>query len=270
MQQLDYWELLNPYPVRLPFGTIRKPTLSEMASMTFNVYIAYEILIGGDPEALLSAFKGSDGKAYWSSLPDDKKITMTAYKLIMENEDIQQLYIEALNFFFVEEVVFLDGNFVLFKRMPDDLDNIQIDELREIFVGLINEEMFPQVLAYLQQICCIYEKEDTPLSEIKFKNELAKRIYIQTREAEKERLRREARMNAKERTIANIISAVSNRHPSLSPTSIWTLTKFQLIDSFNRLKTDAVYEITSTRVAVWGDEKKQFDDSLWYKNTHDE
>ena len=266
MQQLDYFELLSPYPAKFSFGTIRKPTLSEI-KQTYNVYIAYEILIGADPESILSAFKG---KQYWDELSDDEKISLTAYKLILSDSDIRQLYVEAFNFFFVEEVVFLEDSFVLLKEVPDDLANISQKELREIFVGLINEEMFPQVIVYLQQICCIYEKEDTPLSEIKFKSELAKRLYIQMREAEKERLRREARMNAKERTLGNLVSAVSNRHSSLSPLSIWDLTKFQLIDSFNRLKTDAVYDITSTRVAVWGDEKKQFDDSLWYKNTHDE
>jgi len=29
---------------------------------------------------------------------------------------------------------------------------------------------------------------------------------------------------------------------------------------------NAIYEIDSTRVSVWGDEKKTFNASLWYKN----
>ena len=29
------------------------------------------------------------------------------------------------------------------------------------------------------------------------------------------------------------------------------------------------YEMEAHSVSVWGDEKKQFDDSLWYKNIYD-
>ena len=73
----------------------------------------------------------------------------------------------------------------------------------------------------------------------------------------------------KNMTIPNIISALSNKHPSLNYTNIWDLTIFQLLDSFNRIQANSVYEIDSTRVSVWGDEKKTFDASLWYKNEYD-
>ena len=70
-------------------------------------------------------------------------------------------------------------------------------------------------------------------------------------------------------SIPNIISAVASKHPSLNLTSIWDLTIFQLLDSFSRLQANTVYEIDSTRVSVWGDEKKTFDPALWYKNIYD-
>ena len=44
---------------------------------------------------------------------------------------------------------------------------------------------------------------------------------------------------------------------------------FQLLDAFNRMQMNSMYEIESTRVSVWGDEKKTFDASLWYKNNYD-
>ena len=47
------------------------------------------------------------------------------------------------------------------------------------------------------------------------------------------------------------------------------MTVFQLYDSFNRLQQNKMYDIDSTRVSVWGDEKKTFDFGLWYKNNYD-
>lgn len=266
MIELSYWDLVNPQPISYPFGTLRKPTLSEIAQIGLNTYQAYELLIGGDLKTIFSAFLGKDGETYYDSLSDDEKIKLTVYKAIANNQTLQLLYTSALNFFISEEVVFIDGYFILFKERPENLEEATKEQVR----GVINEEMLPQVLAYIQQICCIYEREDTPIDQIKFKTRLAKKMYLEMREAKKEEERRKARMAAKEHSLANIVSAVSNMHPSLSPITIWNLTKFQLIDAFNRLRNNAMYDISWTRVAVWGDEKKQFDESLWYKNSHDE
>ena len=70
-------------------------------------------------------------------------------------------------------------------------------------------------------------------------------------------------------TIPNIISSLANKHPSLNYVNIWDLTIFQLLDAFNRTQANSMYDIDSTRVSVWGDEKKTFDVSLWYKNNYD-
>ena len=66
-------------------------------------------------------------------------------------------------------------------------------------------------------------------------------------------------------SLPNIISAVSNTHPTINPLNVWNLTVFQLLDSFTRLQSNKIYDINATSVSVWGDEKKQFDFSLWYK-----
>lgn len=266
MIELSYFDLLDPSPINFPFGTLRKPILSDISHISFATYQAFELLISGDLETIFSAFLGKDGERYWKSLQDDDKLHMTVYSAIANNKTIQQLYVSALNFFFVEEVVFVDGYFILFKEKPEDIEKVAVEQV----CGVINEEMLPQVLAYVQQICCIYEKEDTPIDQIIFKSELAKRMYIEMLAAKKEEERIKARRMAKQHSLANILSAVSNMHPSISPINVWELTKFQLIDAFNRLRNDEAYHITKTRVAVWGDEKKQFDDALWYKNTHDE
>ena len=70
-------------------------------------------------------------------------------------------------------------------------------------------------------------------------------------------------------SLANIISKVSNKHPSISPITVWDLTLFQLIDSFNSMQVNESYDISKTRTSVWGDEKNTFDATLWYKNNHE-
>lgn len=73
----------------------------------------------------------------------------------------------------------------------------------------------------------------------------------------------------KDLTIPNIISSVSNKHPSYNHTNIWDITIFQLLDSFNKLRLNTIYDIQALRVSVWGDEKKTFDSTLWHKNEYD-
>ena len=67
-------------------------------------------------------------------------------------------------------------------------------------------------------------------------------------------------------TLPNIISAVSNKHPTISPITVWNMTLFQLYDSFNRLQINEIYQINKRKVSVWGDKENTFDISMWYKN----
>lgn len=102
---------------------------------------------------------------------------------------------------------------------------------------------------------------------MKFKNSAARKIYEKLLSAQKkEKKRRKADINL---SLPNIISAVSNCHPTINPINVWDLTLFQLFDTFNRMRANKIYEIDSTRVSVWGDEKKTFDIALWYKNEYD-
>ena len=75
--------------------------------------------------------------------------------------------------------------------------------------------------------------------------------------------------NAKNWTLPNIYSAVANAHPSLNYSNMNNITVYQLIDSFQRTVVNKKFEMAAHSVSVWGDEKKQFDDSLWYKNIYD-
>ena len=208
--------------------------------------------------------KENDGEAYWGSLTEEEQDKITIYNIIEEDDKIRSTYVEIFNFFFVETVIYQEGFFILLKENTaiDNPDKIKREQVR----GAIAKDNFSQVMSLLQQICCIYNEEES-LDDMKFKNNLARKLMEKMLKAKKKE--QEAKKSDLNLTIPNIISSLANKHPSLNYVNIWDLTIFQLLDAFNRTQANSMYDIDSTRVSVWGDEKKTFDVSLWYKNNYD-
>ena len=265
MNILDYGTLLSPKPIKLSIGSLRKPKLSEIYDLTFDRFVSYESLLKLTPEVYYTELRGEEGKAEWDTFNDDKKRGIELYNLILSDTSLQNMYEEIFNFFFVESVIFQSPYFILLNEGAD----LERELNKEDISGVISEKSFMQVIYYIQQTCCIFEKQKQSIEDLKFKNDIAKRMYQKMLKAQEEQEKRASKKANKDHSLPNIISAVSNRHPCLNPSSVWKLTVFQLIDSFNRLQVNAVYEINQTRVSVWGDEKKTFDSALWYKNSHD-
>lgn len=259
--RLDYGTQLSPVPITLSIGVLRKPTLREISELTFDKFTYYEFLIKMTPEIYYTELqKESGGKKYWENLTEEQRENVTLYDLILDDIRLCNTYVEVLNFFFVESVIFREGYFILLRKEVDDIEDIDTDNIR----GAISKELLPQVFELIQQICCIYNA-DGNIDESKYKNKLAKKLMERMKKATKQN-NQKSDLNL---TIPNIISAISNKHPSLNYTNVWELTVFQLLDAFNRTQMNSMYEIDSTRVSVWGDEKKTFDVSLWYKNEYD-
>lgn len=213
------------------------------------------------PERFFTKFK-EDGQEYWDSLSEERQDTITMYDLLMDDPALQDTYVEIFDFFFVEQVIFKEGLFIILKQSIEKDADIIAENVR----GVIHDKTFSQILDLLQQICCIHEKE-TAIEDMKFKNNMARKLYEKMLKAQKkERENKKADINM---SLPNIISSVSNAHPSINLLNVWDLTVFQLLDSFNRLQVNSMYKIDCTRVSVWGDEKKTFDAALWYKNHYD-
>lgn len=260
--RLDYGTQISPAPITLSIGTLRKPTLQEISELTFDKFSYYEFLVKMTPETFYTELMGDDGKDYWNSLTEEQQDKITLYNLIEQDEKLRAAYVDILNFFFVETVIFQEGYFILLNQGIEFNDDLKTSDIR----GAMSRETFLQVLDLIQQVCCIHGEEENP-DEMKFKNNLARQLMkkmLKEKKQEKKRSKSDKNM-----TIPNIISALSNKHPSLNFTNIWSLTIFQLLDSFNRTQANSVFAIDSTRVSVWGDEKKTFDASLWYKNEYD-
>lgn len=260
--KLDYGTQLSPEPIKLSVGTLRKPKLFEIAELNFDAFDIYEMFLKLTPEIFYTKLKGNDEKAYWESLSEEQRENITLYDLILNDDSLQKTYQEILNFFFVEIVVYNNGLFFLFKNRTDKTSDITQDDI----CGIIHKDIFPEILDLIQQICCINDKKESP-ENLKFKNKIARSIYEKMLNAKKkEKKKRKADVNL---SLPNIISSISNIHPSISPINVWELTVFQLIDSFIRLQENTMFSIDCTRVSVWGDEKKTFNATLWYKNRYD-
>jgi hypothetical protein len=263
--KLEYGTQLSREPISLSVGTLKKPLLSEIVKLPgdYSKFSFYEAFLKMTPELFYSKIKGDSGLAYWDSLTEEEKNTISLYQAIIQEKELQDIYVEIFNFFFVEPVVFIDNLFVLLNKEIQNYNDI----VPEVDVrGIISEDILLQVLEVLQQVCGIYDEKE-PIKEQKFKNKLAKQLYERMQKAEQKKA--EAKKSNINYSLPNIVSAVSNRHPSINPINVYDLTVFQLLDAFNRLQLNTVFEIDSTRVSVWGDEKNTFNPALWYKNEYD-
>lgn len=266
MAKLDYGTLLSFSPIELSIGHIRKPTLQEIADITFDNFYSYEVLLKLTPGTYYTIIKKDEGgKEYWNGLSDDKKFSITLYQLVKEDEILQESYATLFGFFFIEQVIYVDGVFVFIS--PDvKIEEDDIDE--ENIIGAMSDTngVFYDVLNIIQQTCGIAnDDEDEPQNTPKFKNKLAEKLFGRIQKAkEKEKKAEDLNM-----TLPNIISAVSNKHPTINPINVWDLTIFQLLDSFSRLRSNTAYNMNANSVCIWGDSKNKFNVDSWFENIHD-
>ena len=265
MEKLSYEMLLAPFPIQLSFGTLRKPFLKEIYELSFATYYFYLFLAGLTAEQYFKELRNSQkGKELWESLPDEEKNTITVCYLISIDRSLCESYLAMLNYFIVENMVYHDGSFIILNDSVDidELDKREIQE--EDIKSILTEEQFNQLLYYIRQICFISEKKDEDEVPV-FKNDIAKRMYEKMKKADAiKSIKRNLDI-----TLPNIISKVSNKHPTISPITVWDLTVFQLYDAFGCLQSNVAFDIQSTRVSVWGDEKNQFSMDYWYRNTYE-
>ena len=267
--RLDYYTLLCPEPIQLSIGNIKHPTLRRIGKLTFQQFGMYQVYLKLTPKDYYKYLANDKLKKEWENLSDNVKANVELYDLVMIDESVMRQYEEIFNFFFIERVVFIDDMFLIvdtddYEIPKEDLD---FDELTVI--GVINQSTFLDVLDILQQVCCI--KSDDPLDETKpkFKNAKAKKLYERMLKAKEQEEKKKEAKDAINLSLPNIISATASKNAGLNIINIWDATLFQLYDQFGKVQNDDIHYMNAVRVAVWGDEKNQFDPSLWYKNNYD-
>lgn len=263
--KLDYFTLLCPEPISLSIGTIRQPTLREIGKLSYPRFGMYQVYLKLTPKDFYCVLCGDKGKEYWNALPEEQQRDITLYDIILLEETVKYTYLEILNFFFVERVVFKNNLFLILDTNDyiTHVDELNIDD---IVVGRISPKTFHDVLDIIQQILCI--KSDDPMDEPepKFKNAKARKLYEKMLKAKEKQKKEKDLKDYANLTLPNIISATAMKNTGLNIVNIWDSTLFQLYDQFGKTQNEDVHYLNTVRVAVWGDEENKFDPSLWYKN----
>ena len=263
--KLRYDILITPDPIKLSIGLLKKPALRDISRITFEHFSLYEALLRCTPmEYYTKMLKDSGGLDVWDSMSDKEKDSITMYDVIRKDKMLQTMFVEIFDFFFEENVRFKEDFFILYRGDISQSDDVPISEIS----GIISEQNFQNVLYLIQQVCCIYSEEEH-IEDVKFKNDIARKLYEKMMKANKEKKETGLNNPNKNLSLPNIISSVSAFHPSINLINIWDLTLFQLIDAFKHIQFRNVYESDKLHVAVWGDDKKQFNFDGWYKNLYD-
>ena len=266
MIQVDYGSLLSPEPIPFMLGIkgqkcdIKAPTLRDICKVGFDTFYLFQLYLKITPEEHFLQYEESTGeRKTWDDLTDLDKWNYTMFDCIQLSPILQNIYSEVFNFFFTDTVTYQDGLFIVTNCEKVD------DEIKPgSVIGVINHNIFDDLVSILQQICCIEpnKKETKPI----FKNEKARRNYLKTHKLRK---RKKSKID-RDLTIPNIISAVATASNNLNMVTIWDLTIFQLFDVFDRLRTFDIYSMNRTSVSVWGEgDKAKFDNTIWYRNTYD-
>lgn len=260
----DYGTLISPNPIKLSIGSLKKPKLIEIGEITFSRFYMYETFLKITPEEFYKSFYSNEKIKTKNSSLNLEKENLTMYDIIINDINVQNLYCEILNFFFIENIYFKDKVFIILK---EDVTIIDLDSITEKDIkGIIYRENFLEILDMIQQICCINSSESSESKNLKFRDEYTRKLW---EKLEKSRIKNEKKKKKSVNinlVIPNIISAVSSKSCNLNINTIWNITIYQLYDQFARLQNNDIYGINSLRLAVWGDEKNTFDSSLWYKN----
>ena len=119
--RLDYGTQISPYPVVLSDVTIKKPTLADIAKISFDKFSYYELFLKLTPEMFFTKIK-QNGNNYWESLTTEQRKEITLYNIIKQDKTIQDIYVELLNFFCMETILYQNGYFVVLKIQKEEGD----------------------------------------------------------------------------------------------------------------------------------------------------
>ena len=267
--KLDYGTLLGTAPLILENGLhIRSPLLKEISEITFPVYQSYLAALMLDKESYFYGIEHEQFQ-YLSNYSEKEKQALkkirSEYESFTEEEKNSMLFMDIIIFdpivvYSLEQALsFFSGCQLTYSQQNQGF--IQEDEKN--FVCFIPKASYPVIADLILQRNGVLTK-DSKTEKPVFKNELAKTLYDRTQKAQQKNST--GKKADKNMDLPNIISAVSARHPSLNIHNIWDITVYQLYDQFKRLQVNSFYDIQSMTVAAWGDEKKQFDASQWYRN----
>lgn len=101
MLRLDYFDCISPLPLTLvQIGSIKSPTLMNIAEISYSTYSQYIAHIRMTPEDYFEVYcKDED-------IDTEKIFNMTKFDLLLIDDRFRKIITSAINFFFVEDFEF--------------------------------------------------------------------------------------------------------------------------------------------------------------------
>lgn len=259
--KLDYYDLISPVPFVLPgIGSIRPPTLRDIARLTNRVYATYLALLNITPEKYCTEIN-VHLKDWYQSLTEEQLSCLTMYDIAVSCEHLQQSFSSILDFFFLERIVYDSEKDAFISVLPASKGKEDTAEA----VGIINKSNYLHICSLILQFNHIVTKETVNPDKVKNKKGLARYMEMQAKRKKQRQIKPKADSDL---DLGNIISAVCTKHNSIHYINVWDMTVYQLWDTFARLRNHDIYESGRTSVSVWGDKENKFDFNLWYKNNN--
>lgn len=228
-------------------GTLHQPTLKEIRkySSVFGEGLAdvYLTLFSFDLPTFL---KKTVAEERFETIDPEVRNQIRLFDLLISDTEMRELLNEALSFFISENVVF-SPTYEAFR--VSDFCSGQI-------IGFVNRDNYEDFTAAVLIINGI-----TPPKPKKYKNQAAREIEEMLEAGRK----KAAARSSNNRSLPNIISAMSIWSNTYNLLNVYDLTMYQLINQFERLSTKVQLDVIGTRWAAWGTE--DFDFSIWCKGT---
>lgn len=209
-----------------------------------------------------------DIKKTYDGLSNLGKSKISIWDIICIDKKIENLYLKLFSFYFLEDVVQDKNCFKIIKKSITS-DNAENDKA----IGVIYEKNFNDIMCIIRKISYIkdgFNKAETKPK--KYKSAHAKYIHEKLEAARLKDKKVENPKLAKDLSIENLISVVSNNHPSLTPITIYDLTIYQLYDSFERIRDRVAQNISDKAITMsmlFGGDNKKHNYNAWFENKFD-
>lgn len=221
--------------------TLHPPTLNEIRIIGVEKYYCYLKVISIELDTYLDQLNLRDA---YEKLDEIHKSQCSVFDFLIGADETRNDLQEALSFFIIEEIQYdsIGRCFVLIKSKKP--------------VGLIDRTNFDEIKDGIFQLSFL---NTSGVQAKDVKNKTAKKILEKLRKG-REKL---AKANKEDinTSIPNLISAIVAYHASYNYENIWSLTVYQLYDTFSRLNTKKQLDM-----AVMAAFSKDFDSGIWYKN----
>lgn len=211
-------------------GNIYSPTLDKIAEISEDKYNYYLSILLFEINQIKNNFNDEDCQ----KIVDNYTVFEFMSQKSLYDESFRSLMLDALSFFFCEEVKFYNGVFYF-------------DENR-----VFNNENFKQMRYILKFQNCIEDKKD---NEEKFVNDKAREIAEKLKQA-KEKINKIKAKQGEVLSLFDLISAFSANSKNTGILDVWKLSIYQFNDQFKRMQIIEEYDINIRSLLAGADPKK--------------